>query len=232
MSHLVTARSGWLVALSVCGLLASACATTKAPTRTDAESSCVQGNGQACHQIAANTDDGTKQGAAVNRTRLFYRRGCERNHQTSCLQLGRMWQEGRGGPESAGNASALFDRACRNGLADGCAARALLMLENAWYCVISPEGCASILWRTPEMAPAAAEALKLTAPQLEELGLVDEIIPEPVAGAQTDWKGTAAALGARIEAHLDELSSFSSNQLIQRRIERFNRIGEWREESH
>ncbi len=108
----------------------------------------------------------------------------------------------------------------------------LLMLENAWYCVISPEGCASILWRTPEMAPAAAEALKLTAPQLEELGLVDEIIPEPVAGAQTDWKGTAAALGARIEAHLDELSSFSSNQLIQRRIERFNRIGEWREESH
>ncbi len=105
----------------------------------------------------------------------------------------------------------------------------LLMLENAWYCVISPEGCASILWRTPEMAPAAAEALQLTAPQLEELGLVDEIIPEPVAGAHTDWRRTSADLAASIQAHLDELAALGPGELIQRRIERYSSIGQWRE---
>jgi acetyl-CoA carboxylase carboxyl transferase subunit alpha len=105
----------------------------------------------------------------------------------------------------------------------------VLMLENSWYCVISPEGCASILWRTPEMAPAAAEALQLAAPQLEKLGVIDEIIPEPAGGAHANWKEMAAAIRDRLQAHLDELLELSGSELVQRRIERFAAVGVWHE---
>ncbi len=105
----------------------------------------------------------------------------------------------------------------------------VLMLENSWYCVISPEGCASILWRTPEMAPAAAEALQLAAPQLEKIGVIDEIIPEPAGGAHANWKEMAAAIRDRLQAHLDELLELSGAELVQRRIERFSSVGVWHE---
>ena len=105
----------------------------------------------------------------------------------------------------------------------------VLMLENSWYCVISPEGCASILWRTPEMAPTAAEALHLSAPQLEKLVVIDEILPEPAGGAHADWQEMAAAVRDRLQAHLDELSALSGDELIQRRIARFAAIGTWKE---
>lgn len=106
----------------------------------------------------------------------------------------------------------------------------VMMLENAWYSVISPEGCASILWRTPAKAPLAAEALRMTAPQVEELGIADEILPEPLGGAHANWQTTAAEIKARVISHLDSLSELSPDELVERRIERFCRIGVWQGE--
>src|SRR5260370_34328 len=81
----------------------------------------------------------------------------------------------------------------------------VLMLEHAVYSVISPEGCASILWRSAEKAQDAAEALKLTAQDLQRLGVIDEVIPEPLGGAHRDPASAIAALGASIEAALRPL---------------------------
>src|SRR5436309_7929449 len=82
----------------------------------------------------------------------------------------------------------------------------VLMLENAIYSVISPEGCASILWRDGKKAPQAAEALRLTAKDLEQLGVIDGLLPEPVGGAHRDPDGAAATLAAALGGHLDALS--------------------------
>jgi acetyl-CoA carboxylase carboxyl transferase subunit alpha len=101
----------------------------------------------------------------------------------------------------------------------------VLMFENSVYSVISPEGCASILWRDGKQAPQAAEALRLTAEHLEALGIVDGILPEPVGGAHRDPDAAAATLKAVVSRHLDELAGVSPEERIRRRREKFRRMG-------
>ena len=100
-------------------------------------------------------------------------------------------------------------------------AERVLMLEHAVYSVISPEGCASILWRTAEKAPDAAEAMKITAQNLEKLGVIDRIVNEPVGGAHRDPQAMAKALGDAIGEELDMLSNKSAEELKRMREERF-----------
>jgi acetyl-CoA carboxylase carboxyl transferase alpha subunit len=105
----------------------------------------------------------------------------------------------------------------------------VLMLENAIYSVISPEGCAAILWRDASLKERAAEALKLTAPDLMAMGLIDEIIPEPPGGAHADPEGAAAALSAALERHLAELAGMPTDELLRRRAEKYLRMGKFEE---
>ncbi len=105
----------------------------------------------------------------------------------------------------------------------------VLMLENSVYSVISPEGCASILWRDGKKAPQAAEALKLTATDLTALGVVDGVIPEPVGGAHRDPEATAALLKQAILGHLDRMSGVSGEDLVEQRLQRFRRLGVFKE---
>ena len=101
----------------------------------------------------------------------------------------------------------------------------VLIMENAWYSVISPEACASIIWKDPAKAPEAAEALKLTAPDLLELGIVEEVIAEPSGGAHLDPAASAGFLGEAVSRHLDELALLSAEELLTQRGERFRRLG-------
>lgn len=101
----------------------------------------------------------------------------------------------------------------------------VLMMEHAVYSVISPEGCASILWRTADKAPEAAEAMKVTAQDLKALGVIDGIVPEPVGGAHRLPDAAVAALGSAIEAALGELSSLDAAALRRDRREKFLRMG-------
>lgn len=101
----------------------------------------------------------------------------------------------------------------------------VLMLEHAIYSVISPEGCASILWRDAAQAPVAAEALRLTADDLKRLGLVDEVIPEPLGGAHRNAPATIEAVAEAIASGLRELGSFDGQALIRRRREKFLEMG-------
>jgi acetyl-CoA carboxylase carboxyl transferase subunit alpha len=105
----------------------------------------------------------------------------------------------------------------------------ILMLENTIYSVISPEGCAAILWKTAEARDRAADALRLTAPDLTELGIADEVVPEPLGGAHLDWAATAAALREALVRHVAELSALDAETLRDQRFEKFARMGEWRE---
>ena len=105
-------------------------------------------------------------------------------------------------------------------------AERVLMLEHAVYSVISPEGCASILWRTAEKAPQAAEAMKMTAQDLAELGVIDRIVREPVGGAHRDPAATAQALSDAIDEELTKLSGKGAKVLRRMREERFLGIGE------
>ncbi|MDX1395119.1 MAG: acetyl-CoA carboxylase carboxyltransferase subunit alpha [Gemmatimonadota bacterium] len=105
----------------------------------------------------------------------------------------------------------------------------VLMMENAIYSVISPEGCAAILWRSREKAELAAEALKLTASDLFELGVVDEVVPEPRGGAHSDPIGAMAAVGESLKRHLDELSRVDREDLVEQRREKYYRMGAWEE---
>ena len=104
-------------------------------------------------------------------------------------------------------------------------AERVLMLEHAVYSVISPEGCASILWRTADKAPDAAEAMKVTAQHLERLGVIDRIVPEPVGGAHRDPIATAKALAQVIGEELDALADLAPTQIKRMREERFLQIG-------
>jgi len=104
-----------------------------------------------------------------------------------------------------------------------------LMMENGWYSVISPEGCAAILWRDSAKASVAAEALKLTASDLIKLGVIDEIIPEPIGGAHRDVDGASKIVKERIVVHLNELSSYSGDELIKNRLEKYGRMGFFKE---
>jgi acetyl-CoA carboxylase carboxyl transferase subunit alpha len=104
-------------------------------------------------------------------------------------------------------------------------AERVLMLEHAVYSVISPEGCASILWRTAEKAPEAAEAMKVTAQHLQAIGVIDRIIAEPVGGAHRNPVATAQALATAIGEEIDALSPKAPQELRRMREERFLRIG-------
>jgi acetyl-CoA carboxylase carboxyl transferase subunit alpha len=97
----------------------------------------------------------------------------------------------------------------------------VLMLEHAVYSVISPEGCAAILWRSGEQAPQAAEAMRLTAQDLSQLGVVDEIIPEPLGGAHRQPKETVGAVGDALETALDPLLILSGAELRHQRRQKF-----------
>ncbi len=101
----------------------------------------------------------------------------------------------------------------------------VLMLENAYYSVISPEGCAAILWKHRKHAPEAAEALKLTARDLRELKLVDDVIPEPLGGAHQDQAAAITNLRDAVIRHLDELTKIPMDQLLEERYQKFRRMG-------
>jgi acetyl-CoA carboxylase carboxyl transferase subunit alpha len=105
----------------------------------------------------------------------------------------------------------------------------VLMLENAYYSVISPEGCAAILWKHRQHAPEAAQALKLSAPDLKELGVIDGIIPEPPGGAHYDHQGAANSLKAALLAALEELKQIPMDTLLQQRYEKFRAMGQFTE---
>lgn len=105
----------------------------------------------------------------------------------------------------------------------------VLIFENSYYSVISPEGCAAILWKDVAAAPRAAEALKLSADHLEKLGVVDEVIPEPLGGAHNDPTQAASALKYVLQKHLNDLRSLSVDKLLQTRYERFRHLGVYEE---
>ena len=101
----------------------------------------------------------------------------------------------------------------------------ILMLENCWYSVISPESCSSILWRSWEYKETAAEALKLTAPDLLEQGIIDRIIKEPLGGAHKNHKEATDTLKAALIEELDELIKIKPEKLVDNRIEKFGKMG-------
>lgn len=107
----------------------------------------------------------------------------------------------------------------------------VLILENAYYSVISPEGCAAILWKDRSASAKAAEALKITAKHLLELKLVDEIVPEPLGGAHTNVAETAANFKATLLRHLEELKGLSGAERLKRRYEKFRAHGHFLEKS-
>jgi len=99
------------------------------------------------------------------------------------------------------------------------------MLENSYYSVISPEGCAAILWNSGEKAPEAAEALNLTSKDLLRLGLVDTVVPEPLGGAHRDVPGTLQSVRAQVLAWLEELRGVPTEQLLEQRFQKFRNMG-------
>lgn len=99
------------------------------------------------------------------------------------------------------------------------------MLQYSTYSVISPEGCASILWKSAEKAPIAAEAMGVTAPQIQELGLINTIVDEPLGGAHRDYKSMSSTLKAIIKQQLSQLSSLSEEALMQERYDRLMSFG-------
>lgn len=109
------------------------------------------------------------------------------------------------------------------------AANRILILENAYYSVISPEGCASILWKDRAFAPQAAAALRMTAKDLLEMELVDEIIPEPQGGAHHNWDQVANSLNRSILKHLRDLKKLSPRQLVDERYARYRAYGRFTE---
>ena len=105
----------------------------------------------------------------------------------------------------------------------------VLLLENAYYSVISPEGCAAILWKHREHAPEAASALKLSAQDLSQLGVIDGIVPEPVGGAHNDHLAASESLKTAVLNALGELDKLSIPQLLESRYQKFRKLGEFTE---
>jgi acetyl-CoA carboxylase carboxyl transferase subunit alpha len=105
----------------------------------------------------------------------------------------------------------------------------VLILENAYYSVISPEGCASILWKDRAYAPQAAKALKMSAPDLLDMKLVDEIIPEPQGGAHRDHEASAASVKTALLKHLGKLAKTAPAKLIEARYQRYRHYGQFQE---
>jgi len=104
----------------------------------------------------------------------------------------------------------------------------VLVFENSIYSVISPEGCASILWRDGKKAPLAAAALGLTAPDLLRLGVVDGVMPEPLGGAHRDPAQAATTLRAAIIGHLDRLSGVPTEERVEQRLQKYRCMGVFR----
>lgn len=109
-------------------------------------------------------------------------------------------------------------------------ANRVLIFENAYYSVISPEGCAAILWKDRAAAPKAAEALKITAGHLLELGLVDEIVPEPLGGAHNDYEVAATNLREHLLANLEACLEWTPEKRLKQRYEKFRAFGRFEEE--
>ncbi|MCR4437566.1 MAG: acetyl-CoA carboxylase carboxyltransferase subunit alpha [bacterium] len=105
----------------------------------------------------------------------------------------------------------------------------VMMQENTWYSVISPEGCAAILYRDASKAPQAAEAMKVTAPDLLKMGVIDRIIPEPAGGAHRNPQEAAALVKEAILEELPPLEKLPPEELVRLRIEKFARMGAWQE---
>ncbi len=106
----------------------------------------------------------------------------------------------------------------------------ILMLENSYYSVISPEGCAAILWKDAAHAPRAAEILKLTTEDLMRMGIIDEVIPEPLGGAHRDSQATARAVEEAILRNLEEFVDVDGEEIVERRIEKYRAIGVFSED--
>ena len=105
----------------------------------------------------------------------------------------------------------------------------VFMLENTWYSVISPESCSTILWRTRDQKEQAAEALKLTAPDMLENKLIDAIIPEPLGGAHRDYETTFTNVKKEIKKHLTRLHKQDADERIEKRIEKYSQMGVFNE---
>jgi acetyl-CoA carboxylase carboxyl transferase subunit alpha len=105
----------------------------------------------------------------------------------------------------------------------------ILMFENAWYSVIAPESCSSILWRSWEYKEQAAEALKLTAPDLLEQGVIDRIIPDPMGGAHRNPQLMAQTLKSVLLEELLSLKKIRTDRLLQMRVQKFSKMGAWKE---
>jgi acetyl-CoA carboxylase carboxyl transferase subunit alpha len=105
----------------------------------------------------------------------------------------------------------------------------IIMLENCWYSVISPESCSSILWKTWDFKEQAAEALKLTADDLIKLNIIDRIVPEPLGGAHTNYDMVAATLKSVLKEELKELLNLKKEKLLELRFEKFSKMGVWEE---
>ena len=107
----------------------------------------------------------------------------------------------------------------------------ILILENAYYSVITPEGCAAILWKDRKYSEQAADALNLTAAKLKELGIADEVISEPLGGAHRDCAATAEAIKKSLKSHLAQLGKLSPTKLKDQRYDKFRQMGEFMEGS-
>jgi len=106
----------------------------------------------------------------------------------------------------------------------------VLMLQNTWYTVISPESCSSILWRSWEKKEVAAEQLKLTPEYMHEFGLVDGIVPEPAGGAHWDYQQAADLLKEHLIPLLNELKQIDPEVRVKNRISKYSKMGFWNEE--
>ena len=107
----------------------------------------------------------------------------------------------------------------------------VMMLENAYYSVISPEGCAAILWKDRKEGPKAAEALKITAANLENLGVVDQLIPEPIGGAHRNHEAAADLLKAALIKSVDRIGQMPVQKMLDARYEKFRKFGDFEEKS-
>ena len=105
----------------------------------------------------------------------------------------------------------------------------ILMMENTWYSVISPEGCAAILYRDAANAPQAADAMKLAPQDLLQMGVIDRIIEEPPGGAHSDFDQAAAILKNVLKTELDDLIKLEKEELVRKRIEKYSKMGAWSE---
>ncbi len=103
----------------------------------------------------------------------------------------------------------------------------VLMMENAVYYVITPEGCGSIMWRDSNKRAQAAAALKITSEDVSGMGCVDDVVPEPLGGAHLDPSGAAALLDAKLQWHLEELRSTPLDEMIARRFAKFRNIAQF-----